>query len=289
MPSEEVRLPRSARHGAAGGPAGTLAASHAGAGALSDDDLLFPRWHAGSRVGALMSTRAGGVSSAPWDRLNLGTAVGDAAADVAENRRRFAERIGARPVWLQQVHGAAVVQATAALACRPPLQADASWTDEPGVACVVQVADCLPVLLAAADGRAVAAAHAGWRGLAGGVVEAALAALCAAARCTPGQVQAWLGPCIGARRFEVGADVLQAFGHDPDHDDAARFAPAPMSQGAPRWWANLPRLARDRLRRAGVHQVSGGEWCTVEDASSFFSYRRDGVTGRMAAAIWIRG
>jgi hypothetical protein len=258
-------------------------------GAQDAAEVLVPRWNVAACVGALMSTRAGGVSAAPWDSLNLGTAVGDDAAAVAENRHRFARRVGARPMWLRQVHGAAVVRASAALADQPPPQADACWTDEPGVACVVQVADCLPVLLAAADGRAVAAAHAGWRGLAGGVVEAALSALCEAAHCSPGQVLAWLGPCIGPRQFEVGAEVLQSFGHDPGHEDAARFVPAPWNHGARRWWANLPRLARDRLQRAGVNQVSGGEWCTVEDRSRFFSYRRDGVTGRMAAAIWIRG
>ena len=251
--------------------------------------VLLPQWQAAPRVGALMSTRRGGISQAPWDSLNLGTAVGDEAAAVAENRRRFVAAIGVRPLWLQQVHGSRVVKATAALADGEPPQADAAWTDEPGVACVVQVADCLPVLLAAPEGRAVAAAHAGWRGLAGGVIDAALSALCEAAACTPPQVVAWLGPCIGPRRFEVGADVLQAFGQSPQQADPLRFVPRAGSGGAPRWLANLPQLARDRLQRAGVQRISGGEWCTVEDRSSFFSYRRDGVTGRLAAAVWIRG
>jgi polyphenol oxidase len=152
----------------------------------------------------------------------------------------------------------------------------------------VQVADCMPVLLAAPGGRAVAAAHAGWRGLAGGVVEAALSALCTAARCEPAQVSVWLGPCIGPRRFEVGADVLQAFGASPGQADAMRFAPGTDSAGEPRWLANLPQLARDRLALLGVHRVSGGNWCTVEQRSRFFSYRRDGLTGRLAAAVWIR-
>jgi copper oxidase (laccase) domain-containing protein len=134
----------------------------------------------------------------------------------------------------------------------------------------------------------VAAAHAGWRGLAGGVVEAALGALCSAARCEPPQVSAWLGPCIGPRRFEVGADVLQAFGQTPERADPRHFVPGVPSNGAPRWLANLPQLARDRLARAGVRRVSGGNWCTVEQRSRFFSYRRDRITGRLAAAIWIR-
>jgi len=250
--------------------------------------MLWPQWDVAARVGALMSTRTGGVSQPPWDSLNLGIAVGDDAAAVAENRRRFVALTGALPLWLRQVHGCTVVQASAALAAAEPPQADAAWTDEPGVACVVQVADCMPVLLAAPGGRAVAAAHAGWRGLAGGVVETALAALCTAGRCEPPQVAVWLGPCIGPRRFEVGADVLQAFGQAPDSADPLRFVASAPSGALPRWLANLPQLARDRLARAGVRRVSGGDWCTVEQRSRFFSYRRDGVTGRLAAAIWIR-
>ena len=250
---------------------------------------MQPQWQAAPRVAALMSTRAGGVSRPPWDSLNLGLAVGDDAAAVAENRRRFVAAIGARPLWLRQVHGHRVVQATAALADGEPPQADAAWTDEPGVACVVQVADCLPVLLAAPEGRAVAAAHAGWRGLAGGVLEAVLSALCTGAACAPQDVAAWLGPCIGPRRFEVGAEVLQAFGEPPRHADPLRFAASAASGDVPRWLANLPQLARERLQRVGVRRIDGGQWCTVEERSNFFSYRRDGVTGRLAAAVWIRG
>ena len=150
--------------------------------------------------------------------------------------------------------------------------------------CTVQVADCMPVLLSAPDGRAVAAAHAGWRGLAGGVVEAALAALCDAAACAPHDVVAWLGPCIGPSEFEVGAEVVEAFGAHPQC-----FVPRRRADGSPAWVADLPRLGRERLRAQGVNRVSGGAWCTVTDRSRFFSFRRDRVTGRMAAAIWIRG
>jgi polyphenol oxidase len=250
--------------------------------------MLWPQWEAAPRVGAVMSTRTGGVSQAPWDSLNLGTAVGDDPAAVAENRRRFMALTGAEPAWLRQVHGSCVLPAHEVAGAGEPPQADASWTDRPGVACLVQVADCMPVLLAAPGGRAVAAAHAGWRGLAGGVVEAALGALCTAARCEPPQVSVWLGPCIGPQRFEVGADVLQAFGEAPDNADPQHFVGSTASQGAPRWLANLPQLARARLARAGVRYISGGNWCTVEQRSRFFSYRRDGVTGRLAAAIWIR-
>jgi polyphenol oxidase len=174
------------------------------------------------------------------------------------------------------------VRLGAADAHAAPQRADASLSTEPGIACTVLVADCLPVLLAAPGRRGVAAAHAGWRGLAGGVVEATLAALCDAAGCAPREVSAWLGACIGPRRFEVGADVLQAFG--PSH--ASRFNARPGVEG--KWLADLPGLARDHLLAAGVMAISGGAWCSVEDASRFFSFRRDGVTGRMAASIWIR-
>ena len=244
-------------------------------------DWLLPDGLPGE-VGAAMSTRQGGASGGPWASLNLGAAVGDEAAAVAANRSRFAQAIGAAPVWLEQVHGAHVVRIGAADVGRSPRRADASLTTEPGVACTVLVADCLPVLLAAPGSRGVAAAHAGWRGLAGGVVESALQALCEAAGCAPGEVSAWLGACIGPGRFEVGADVLHAFGAAAER----RFAPRAGVSG--KWLADLPGLARDRLRAAGVRAVSGGHWCTFDDASRFFSFRRDGVTGRMAAAIWIR-
>jgi len=250
---------------------------------------IEPAWAASVRVGALMSIRAGGVSAAPWDSLNLGIAVGDDPAHVAENRRRFVAATGAAPCWLKQVHGATVVRAAAQPADAPLPLADASWTDEPGIACIVQLADCMPVLLAAPQGRAVAAAHAGWRGLAAGVVEAALQAVCDAAGCAPAEVCAWLGPCIGPRQFEVGADVLQAFGARPAQPDPSRFVPRTAADGTPRWLADLQGLAEDRLAAAGVRRLSAERACTVEQGSRFFSYRRDGRTGRMAAAIWIRG
>ncbi len=244
------------------------------------EGALIPEWPAGERVGALMSTRAGGVSAGSWAGLNLGVAVGDAAAAVAENRRRFEAALGVPAVYLRQVHGAAVLRLRAgAQALAQP--ADAAVTTDAGIACAVQVADCLPVLFAAPAGRGVGAAHAGWRGLAGGVLEAAVAALCEAAACAPSELLAWLGPCIGPRQFEVGPDVLEAFG------GGARFVPRQRPDGASRWLADLPGLARDRLQAAGLKQISGGTWCTVEDPSRYFSFRRDGVTGRMAAAIWL--
>lgn len=251
---------------------------------------LQPDWPAPPGVGSLMSTREGGVGVGPWRSLNLGLAAGDDPAAVAENRSRLKAALGgAEPVFLRQVHGARVLRIVHADAAAPPQDADASVTSEPGVACCVLVADCLPVLLAARDGSAVAAAHAGWRGLAGGVLEATLAALCEAAACPPGELLAWLGPCIGPRRFEVGADVLAAFGADAQRPDpVGRFVPRRREDGTMRWLADLRGLAADRLRAAGVSRLSASDACTVEDASRFFSFRRDGVTGRMAAAVWRR-
>jgi YfiH family protein len=248
------------------------------------EGALIPPWPAGAGVGALMSTRAGGVSAGPWHSLNLGTSVGDEPHAAAENRRRFEAALGVPAVYLRQVHGARVVQLSVADAQRAEaIEADAAIATAPGVACTVQVADCLPVLFAAPDGRGVGAAHAGWRGLAGGVLEATVTALCAAAACEPRALLAWLGPCIGPRQFEVGAEVVGVFGDGP------HFVPRRRGDGSPRWLADLPALARERLRAAGVLQISGSEGCTVEDASRFFSFRRDRVTGRMAAAVWLRG
>lgn len=244
-------------------------------------------WAAPAKVGALMSTRAGGVSRPPFDSLNLrppglrGDAVDDPAA-VLENQRRFAAAMGATPVWLDQVHGADVVRLDAVPEGHP--RADASITTTPGLACCVLVADCLPVLFCDRAGRAVGAAHAGWRGLAGGVLEHTVEALGRAADVAPGDLLAWLGPCIGPRQFEVGADVRAAFAGDEAH-----FVPRTRADGTPGWLADLPALARARLVRAGVTRVAGGAWCTVEDASRFFSFRRDRLTGRLAAAVWLRG
>ena len=244
-------------------------------------DWLRPEWDVPS-VGALMTTRAGGVSQGPFATMNIRGGLGDDAAAVAHNQAIFAAAIGAQPVWLNQVHGKDVIRITAAHVGSLPT-ADASVCTEPGIACTVQVADCLPVLFAAPAGRAVAGAHAGWRGLSLGVLEATVSALCTAAACHPGELQAWLGPCIGPRRFEVGADVLEAFGADPVELRHEFF----VAHGRGKWMADLAGLARRRLQQAGVTRLDGGGWCTVEDASRFFSFRRDRLTGRMVAAIWL--
>ena len=244
-------------------------------------DWLRPDWEAPG-VGALMTTRAGGVSTGAFESMNMRGGLGDDPVAVVQNQAIFAAAIGARPVWLNQVHGAAVVRLTSESLGTVPT-ADASVSAEPGIACTVQVADCLPVLMAAPAARAVGGAHAGWRGLAGGVLEATLAELCALAGCEPREVQAWLGPCIGPRQFEVGADVLEAFGADPGRGDQPFF-----TAGAPaKWRADLAGIAFQRLSDAGVLRITGGSWCTVENASRFFSFRRDRSTGRMVAAIWL--
>ncbi len=232
-----------------------------------------------------MSQRTGGVSRAPYDSLNLALHVGDDPGHVAENRRRFAHALGMPVVRLEQVHGADVATLTSMDAAAP--RADAAATAVPGLGCEVQVADCLPVLFAHRGGRAVAAAHAGWRGLAAGVLEAALQRCCELAQAPAGEIEAWLGPCIGPASFQVGADVLQAFGRDPAGGPSPRFEPWPGTPG--KWRADLAGLARDRLTAAGVTALQGNDgsaaWCTVQQPSRFFSFRRDGVTGRLSAVI----
>jgi polyphenol oxidase len=250
--------------------------------ARPDPDWLIPDWGA-QGVAALMTTRRGGTSEPPFDAMNLGQRVGDDPAAVSRNLARLADAIAATPVYLRQVHGRRVQRLMSSPpAVEAPYEADASVTAEPGIACTVLVADCLPVLFAAPGGRAVGAAHAGWRGLAAGVLEATLVEVCAAASCRSDEVQCWLGACIGPRRFEVGADVLEAFG-------ARIEAPAAgfVATSAGKWLADLPALARSRLSATGVRAISGGHWCTYEEERRFFSYRRDRTTGRMAAAIWI--
>lgn len=251
-------------------------------------DALRPDWPVPVR--ALMSTRAGGVSRPPFDSLNLRSAslpgAGDDPAAIAENERRFCAALGARPVWLEQIHGAQVVELGPrdARPGLPPPRADASVSRAPGIACAVLVADCLPVLLASPDGRTVGAAHAGWRGLAAGVIENALAALCELGACAAAEVSVWLGPCIGPQAFEVGADVVDACG-----GAGPRFKPCRRADGSAAWRADLAGLARDRLQAAGVASIHGGHWCTFDSPSRFFSFRRDRVTGRMAAAVAVAG
>lgn len=241
-------------------------------------DWLRPDWDAPQAL-AFMSTRAGGVSAGPYASMNVGRAVQDDPAAVAANRARLAEALGVPLVFLRQVHGADVLHLKPEhlqQAESPP--ADAAISTDPGLGVAIQVADCLPVLFAAPG--AVGGAHAGWRGLAGGVLEHTVAALRAATGCRADEIQAWMGACIGPAAFEVGEDVLAACGGDP-----ARYVYRPNARGEPRWRADLPGLARARLEAAGIRCIGGGQWCTVSEPSRFFSFRREPVGGRMAAVI----
>jgi YfiH family protein len=247
-------------------------------GAPRDNSIavIQPDWPAPARVRAAVTLRAGGVSRAPYDSLNLGVHVGDEPEHVRENRRRVRAQLHLpqEPAWLEQVHGTRIADLDAG----DEGPADGVVARQPGRVCVVQVADCLPVLFAARDGSAVAAAHAGWRGLAAGVLEATAAKLAVA----PAQLLAWLGPAISREHFEVGEEVRNAF---VTRDAGAAVAFGANARG--RWQCDLAELARRRLTALGVHEVRGGDCCTFAEPARFFSYRRDGQCGRMAALIWL--
>lgn len=240
--------------------------------------LLRPHWPAPARVRAFVTTRDGGVSPQPYDSLNLGVHVGDDFSCVLQNRERLrtALKISSEPVWLKQVHGIAVAQLPAA---PDVIEADASCTETADSVCAILTADCLPVLFCDDAGTVVGAAHAGWRGLLAGVLENTAQAMDRPAQ----QLMAWMGPAIGPQAFEVGSEVREAFiAHDPSAGEA--FVP-----GAPgKYFANIYTLARQRLESHGLSRIYGGEFCTVSDPARFYSYRRDGVTGRMASLIWLQ-
>ncbi len=239
---------------------------------------IIPDWPAPASIRAAFTTRDGGVSSGPHAGLNLGRNCGDDPADVAENRRLLAEHLGlpAAPEWLRQVHGTRVLSLPQG---HPEPEADGVSTTQAGVVCAVQAADCLAVLFCDQDASVVAAAHAGWRGLCAGVLESTVAALAVA----PERLLAWMGPAIGPEAFEVGAEVRAAF---VAIDPAAAFCFKPGGQ-PDKYFGDLFALARQRLARAGITQVYGGGISTHADPASFYSFRRDGVCGRMAALIWI--
>ena len=272
-------------------------------GAMRDDWLLD--WTLPPGVKAVCTTRAGGVSLPPFDSFNLGDHVKDDPLAVAANRARLAKELTealkdqsvehlseqcaepsvVRPVFLQQVHGVNVV----ALHADTPdgTEADACWSSDVGVACTIMVADCLPVLLTHPDGGVVAAAHAGWRGLAGGVIEQTVSAMCQAKGLKAQHLSVWLGPCIGSTAFEVGDDVRHTF-MQADANMQRYFKAHPSHSN--KWLADLAGMARARLAALGIQDIHGNDstpaWCTVGQSSRFFSYRRDGVTGRFAACIW---
>jgi YfiH family protein len=249
---------------------------------------ITPDWPVPATVRAVCTTREGGVSAPPYDSLNLGDHVADLADSVATNRKVFSAAIQARPVFLSQVHGCRVVRLEAG--SDDGIEADGCITTKRGIACTVMVADCLPVLFTNAQGSVVGCAHGGWRGLAGtggaGILEAVCAALLGQTGALAADLLAWLGPCIGPDAFEVGSEVKAAF-EASDPRAGALFRP----HGKDKWLADLPGLARQRLRALGITRVYGNDgspqWCTVANPSRFFSHRRDRVSGRFAGAVWL--
>lgn len=249
-------------------------------------DWILPDWRAPIGVRALFTTRPGGVSIDAWGAaegggLNVGLSTGDDVMAVRENRRRLRACLPSEPRWLRQVHGAVAVDAAR---ITEPVAADAAFAATANVVCVVTVADCVPVLLAHTGGRGVAVAHAGWRGLAAGVIQSTANALRAGLGEADAGLIAWLGPAIGPTRFEVGAEVLEAM--TTALPDAGR-AFVPANEG--RYLADLYVLARQALASVGVAQVTGGEFCTASDPQRFYSFRRDRITGRHAALVWLDG
>lgn len=245
---------------------------------MSELSVITPDWPAPARVRVLSTTRAGGVSQGPYAGLNLGDHVGDSTSAVATNRHRLVSRfkLPSMPCWLRQVHGVHVAD----LRSSPPRpEADAAWTDRPGQICAILTADCLPVLFCDLEGSVVAAAHAGWRGLAGGVLGETLRRLPVPAA----RVMAWLGPAISQAAFEVGEEVRSLF-VSQDSGAVACFGP---TDDAGKYRADLYGLARRQLHALGIASIHGGEHCTHGDAERFYSYRRDGQCGRMASLIWL--
>lgn len=250
-------------------------------------EFLVPDWPAPATIRALVTTRVGGSSQGPWRSLNLASHVGDDPAHVALNRAWLRAQLPAEPLWLEQIHGTDCLVADAETTFGSPCQADASVSFCSGQVCAVLTADCLPVLFCTADGRAVGAAHAGWRGLLAGVLENTVAALGA----DPANIMAWFGPAIGPQKFEVGGEVKAAFVAQ-DMNAAAAFKPHSQegdkegNKESDKWLADIYMLALLRLHKAGVTAIYGGGLCTASDSERFFSYRRDGATGRMASLIW---
>lgn len=241
---------------------------------MSTSEFITPDWPAPVNVKSIQTTRVGGVSKIPYDTFNLGLHVKDHALDVAKNRQLLSAWLPSEPVWLNQVHGTQVVDAAMAT-CVP--DADASFTSKPNVVCVTMTADCLPVLLCDIAGTVVASVHAGWRSLCDGVIEATIAKMAI----TPTDLMVWLGPAIGPNAFEVGTEVRAQFiAHDAESSAAFKVH-------GEKWMADLYMIARQRLNRLGVSQIYGGKWCTYSDAERFYSFRRDGDTGRMATLIWL--
>jgi len=241
---------------------------------LNKTDLVFPDWPAPANVKAIQTTRRGGFGVAPYDSLNLGSHVQDNPVTVAQNRQLLSQYLPSEPVWLNQVHGVEVVD-VAQCACVP--DADAAFTHQKEVVCVTMTADCLPILLCDKQGTVVAAVHAGWRSLCDGVIEATVEKM----QVSPVDLMAWLGPAIGRQAFEVGSEVKAAF-VAKDTQSGVAFTPK-----GDKWLGDLYLIAKQRLANVGVHAVYGGKECTYSQPEKYFSFRRDGATGRMASLIWL--
>lgn len=241
---------------------------------LNKTDLVFPDWPAPANVKAIQTTRRGGLSVKPYDTLNLGSHVQDNSVTVAQNRQLLSHYLPSEPVWLNQVHGIEVVDA-AQCTCVP--EADAAFARQRSVVCVTMTADCLPVLLCDKQGTVVAAVHAGWRSLCDGVIETTVKKM----QASPADLMAWLGPAIGPQAFEVGGEVKAAFVAKDAQSEIAF-----ISHGD-KWLGNLYLIAKQRLANVGVSAVYGGEECTYSQPEKYFSFRRDGITGRMASLIWL--
>jgi YfiH family protein len=252
--------------------------------------VLVPNWPAAPEIGAFCTTRAGGISKAPFDSLNLGRYVNDEPLAVSENRARVRALLPAEPVWLKQVHGTRVWDADLA-PTEEVIEADAAVTTKSNTVLTVMAADCLPVLISSPNGGVIGAAHAGWRGLLGGILENTVDTMQVKTGLNDaGQYRAWLGPAIGPRAFEVGEEVRSAFdAYGKEHGLPVPTEAFMAIDGKPgKYWANLYQLARQRLQSKGINQFYGGEFCTVGDQADFFSHRRDGLSGRFAAFIWRR-
>ncbi len=241
-------------------------------------EFIIPNWPAPANVKALQTTRMGGYSLVPYNSLNFGSHVNDTPQHVAQNRQLLSRYLPSEPVWLNQVHGVNIVDA-AQTNCVP--DADASFTTQKNVVCVTMTADCLPVLLCDSAGTVVSAVHAGWRGLCDGALEASIHAVCRAVNIESNQIMAWLGPAIGPNAFEVGSEVREQFiAKDKKSENA--FKPH-----GTKWLGDIYQIATQRLNNLGVTQIYGGDRCTFTEKDQFFSFRRDGDTGRMATLIWL--
>ena len=250
-------------------------------------NVIKPTWPASVPIHALVTTRQGGISSSPYDDLNLGDHVGDESSRVIANRQVLRKYLPAEPIWLKQTHSIQVsTPESRSQSCSKPFEADAAVTNIPDEVLAILTADCLPVLLTNADGTVIGAAHAGWRGLCDGVLENTVDEMLKLAHQSSAiDLIAWMGPAIGPNSYEVGEDVVGRFQECGLHQMNHCFLPIPNKPG--KYLADLYQLARDRLKTVGVASIFGGDLCTVQDQERFFSYRRDGVTGRFASLIWV--